>query len=537
MHASADTAAAARAAPQRYVLARPASAPLRALIAFAAGAALAASFAPLDLWPLAVLSPAVLMWLWQGAAPREAARLGFWFSFATFAAGTYWLYISIHGFGAAPIWLAFALMLGLVGIMGLYQAALGYAVARWLPASGAARWLVALPAAWLLVEWWRGWFLSGFSWLSLGYSQSDTWLAGFAPIAGVYGISALLLLSAGALTALICGNPRVRVIAAVTLVVPWAVGAALYKHSWTEVSGPPVSVAVIQGAIPQDEKWQESNRETTLRRYQQLTEEALASNPGLVVWPESAPADTANDLVPYIKNLYGEARAHGAALVMGVLRAEGSDTRPDEVRYYNSVLALDEHGASWYDKHHLVPFAEFFPVPSFVRSWLRLMSLPYADFTPGAEDQPPLPAGHLQLGTTVCYEDAYGSSMLSVLPRADVLVNVTNDAWFGHSSARHQHFQIARMRALEAGRYMVRAANDGISAVIGTHGEVIARAPEFTPIALVSKIVPHTGRTPYAYVGNWLVVSLAAVALAAGVAYGMWVRNDRGRRPARDRSA
>jgi apolipoprotein N-acyltransferase len=221
---------------------------------------------------------------------------------------------------------------------------------------------------------------------------------------------------------------------------------------------------------------------------------------------------------------------------MGVLRAAGSDSRPDEVHYYNSVLALDNHRESWYDKHHLVPFAEFFPVPSFVRSWLRLMSLPYSDFTPGAADQPPLPAANLQLGTTVCYEDAYGSSMLSVLPRADALANVTNDAWFGHSSARHQHFQIARMRALEAGRYMVRAANDGISAVIGTHGEVIARAPEFTPLALVSKIVPYTGRTPYAYVGNWLVVSLAALSLAGGVAYGVWVRNDRGRRPARDRS-
>jgi apolipoprotein N-acyltransferase len=170
-----------------------------------------------------------------------------------------------------------------------------------------------------------------------------------------------------------------------------------------------------------------------------------------------------------------------------------------------------------------VPFAEFFPVPHFVRSWMRLMSLPYSDFTRGAADQPPLPAAHLQLGTTVCYEDAYGSSMLEVLPHADALVNVTNDAWFGHSSARHQHLQIARMRALEEGRFLVRAANDGISAVIGPHGEVIARAPEFVPATLVSAIVPYAGLSPYAHVGNWLIVSLATVALA----YGLWVRNDR----------
>ena len=524
MQASADTIVAAAAAPARYALARPASAPLRALLALVAGAGLAASFAPLNLWPLAVLAPAVLMWLWQDATPREAARLGFWFTFATFAAGTYWLYISIHGFGGAPIWLAFVLMLGLVSIMGLYHAALGYAVARWLPTSGAVRWLVALPAAWLLIEWWRGWFLSGFSWLSLGYSQTDTWLAAYAPLAGVYGISAVLLVSAGALTALALGTPKVRLLAALTLIVPWLVGAAFYRHSWTRPAGSPVTVAVVQGAIPQDEKWLESNRETTLQRYRSLTEQVLGTQ--LIVWPESAAAELANDIVPYLSSLYREAHAHGSALVMGTLRAEGRTDEPSELHYFNSVLALDEHSA-WYDKHHLVPFAEFFPVPTFVRSWLRLMSLPYSDFTPGPVYQPPLPAAHLQLGATVCYEDAYGSSMLSVLPRADALVNVTNDAWFGHSSARHQHFQIARMRALEAGRYMVRAANDGISGVIGPHGEVIARAPEFTPVALVSKIIPHAGLTPYAYVGNWLVVSLATLALA----YGVWVRNDRGRRP------
>ncbi len=518
---SPQASAVARAAPAPYVLARPASALLRAVIAFLAGGALAASFAPLNLWPLAVLAPAVLMWLWQDAAPREAARLGFWFSFATFAAGTYWLYISIHGFGGAPLWLAFGLMLGLVSIMGLYQAALGYAVARWLPARGALRWLVTVPAAWLLVEWWRGWFLSGFSWLSLGYSQTDTWLAGLAPVVGVYGISAALLLSAGGLTALLCGRgTRLRVAAAAALLAPWAVGGLLYQHSWTQPAGPAVTVAVVQGAIPQDEKWQQSNRQTTLDLYQALTERVLGTD--LIVWPESAPADVANDLVPYINHLYGEARAHGSVLVMGVLRAEGDARSPAAMRYYNSVLALDVK-PSWYDKHHLVPFAEFFPVPQFVRAWLRLMSLPYSDFTPGALRQPPLPAGRLQLGTTVCYEDAYGSSMLSVLPGADALVNVTNDAWFGHSSARHQHFQIARMRALEAGRYMVRAANDGISAVIGAHGEVIARAPEFRSLVLVSKVIPYGGLTPYARVGNWLIVSLATLVLA----YGLWVRNDR----------
>ena len=525
MHAAAGSTA-LTPGQARYGLRRPSSALLRAALALGAGAALAASFAPLNFWPLAVLCPAVLMWLWQDAPAREAARLGFCFNAATFAAGTYWLYISIHGFGAAPIWLAFILMLGLVGIMGLYHAALGYAAARWLPRTGVARWLIALPASWLLVEWWRGWFLSGFSWLSLGYSQTDTWLAGFAPLVGVYGLSALLLVSAGALATLALGTRRARLIAAIVLVVPWLSGAGLRQVSWTHPSGPPVAVAVIQGAIPQDQKWLDSNKDTTLKLYQGLTEKALGVP--LIVWPESAPADVANDIVPYLDHLYTEARVHHSALVMGVLRAEsvpaakgGADSE-GETRYFNSVLALDDT-VSWYDKHHLVPFAEFFPVPHFVRSWLRLMSLPYSDFTPGAAEQAPLAAAHLQLGATICYEDAYGSSMLTVLRRADTLVNVTNDAWFGHSTARHQHFQIARMRALEAGRYLVRAANDGISAVVGPHGEVVARAREFQPLVLVSRIVPLKGLTPYAVVGNWLIVSLAAMALA----YGLWLRQCR----------
>ena len=512
--------AAARATPARYAPRRPASAPQRTLLAFAAGALLATAFAPLSLWPLAILCPAILMWLWQGASPREAARLGFCFNFATFSAGTYWLYISIHGFGGAPVWLALSLMLGLVVIMGAYHAALGYAAARWLPARGAVRWLLALPAAWLLIEWWRGWFLSGFSWLSLGYSQTDTYLAGLAPVTGVYGISAALLVGAGALTAALLGDTRVRMVAAAALLAPWLLGAALYRHAWTQPSGHEVAVAVVQGAIPQDEKWLDSNRDTTLNLYQSLTERVLGTP--LIVWPESAPAGVANDIVPYINHLYAEAHARGSALVFGVLRADAGTAPDPATRYYNAVLALDDK-VSWYEKHHLVPFAEFFPVPRFVRSWMRLMSLPYSDFTPGAAVQPPLPAAHLELGTTVCYEDAYGSSMLSALPEANVLVNVTNDAWFGHSSARYQHFQIARMRSLEEGRYMVRAANDGVSAVIGTHGEVIAAAREFTPVALLSRIVPYRGLTPYAHVGNWLIVSLATLALA----YGLWVRNDR----------
>jgi apolipoprotein N-acyltransferase len=482
---------------------------VRGLAAFVAGAGLSAAFAPIGLWPLAILCPAVLMWLWQGAKPREAAWYGFWFNTGTFAAGTYWLYISIHVFGEAPLWIAFGLMAALVGIMALYHALLGYAAARWFPQNGPLRWLLALPAGWVLIEWWRGWFLSGFAWLSLGYSQTDTWLAQLAPVVGIYGVSAALLFSAGAVVTLLLGDRRARIVAAAVLVTPWLAGALLQNVEWTSASGEPKPIAILQGAISQDMKWLANNREATLKLYSDLNQQALGA--AVIVWPEAAPPDLANNLIDYLRGIYRDSRAKGSGVVLGVARAD--DTGEN---YYNSVLGLGET-VQWYDKHHLVPFGEFFPVPSFVRSWLRLMSLPYGDFARGATYQPPLQVGGLKLSPTICYEDAYGSTQLRSLQTADVLVNVTNDAWFGRSTARHQHLQISRMRAIEAGRYMLRAANDGISAVIGPRGEIVARAPEFQPYVLKATITPRIGLPPYAHVGNWLVVCVAALTLALSI--------------------
>ena len=189
--------------------------------------------------------------------------------------------------------------------------------------------------------------------------------------------------------------------------------------------------------------------------------------------------------------------------------------------YFNSVLALDRNvrAVQWYDKHHLVPYTEVFPVPGFVRTWMGMMNLGYSDFTRGAPVQPPLRAGGLALSASICYEDGYGSSQLPVLSQADTLVNVTNDAWFGHGSARYLHFQIARMRAIEAQRYMIRAGNDGISAVIGPRGEIVAEAPGFVRHVLRSEVTPRKGLPPYAYVGNWLIISLSS----AGVVLGVWL--------------
>ena len=484
-------------------------------VAFAAGALLSLAFAPAGWWPLALLMPTVLFLLWDDATPRRAAVLGFWFNAGTFAAGTYWLYIAIVQIGHAPLYLAVVLMGGLVAIMGAYHALLGWAVARFLPGRGAWRWLIGIPAAWLLIEWFRSWFLTGFGWLALGYSQTDTWLAAFAPVVGQYGIGLLVLLLAGALTTLVLGTPRERMTAGAVFVAVWAAGFALRGIEWTQPTERTLTVAVAQGAVPQDEKRISESMPAMQELYRKLT--LQASGAQLIVWPESAVADLANNLVPYYRDVYQAASAQGSALVIGTLRAE-ENPRTGELEFFNSVLVMDPgtRGIGWYDKHHLVPYTEFVPVPQFMRDWLRRMNLPSADFDRGAALQQALPAAGQHISATVCYEDAYGSTQLPLMRDATVLVNVTNDAWFGRSSARYQHLQISRMRTQETGRPMVRAANDGVSAVIDHRGAIIARAPEYEPTVLRAELQPHTGLTPYARTGNWLVVSLAlALGLAA----------------------
>lgn len=470
------------------------------------GALLSLAFAPFGLYVLAVLCLTGLFILWWHAPPRRAARLGFSFGCGTFLAGTYWLYTSIHVFGQAPVWIAFLLMLGLVAVMGAYHALVGYVFARWLRGAGSWSVLVALPALWVLVEWLRGWVLSGFPWLALGYSQIDSWLAGFAPLGGVYLLSWLVALSAAALAVAIRGPTPARIVSMLLLLAVWSAGALLSGREWTQRADGQLTVSLVQGAIPQDLKWQAENRALTLKLYEELTQQALGSR--LIVWPEAALPVLAHEVEDYLHALDRKARSRGSEVVMGILRYD-----VERGQFRNAILSLGRD-PQWYYKRRLVPFGEFFPVPKFVRSWMRLMSLPYVDFAAGDRSQPALEVGGAKLGATICYEDAYGSEQLEVLRDATVLVNVSNDAWFGDSTAPHQHLEIARMRALEAGRYLLRATNNGVTAIIGPTGKIIDAIPQFEPAVLTGTVEPRTGLTPYARTGNAPIVVLCLLLLA-----------------------
>jgi apolipoprotein N-acyltransferase len=475
------------------------------VLALPLGALLAAAFAPASVWPLAILAPAGLFLLWQDQSPREAAWRGFLFTAGTFAAGTYWLYHSIHLIGQAPIWLALFLMLGLVSIMGAYSAAAGYAVARWGPPRGLVCWLALLPASWVLVEWFRGWFLSGFPWLALGYSQLATPLAGYAPVVGVYGVSAAAAVTAGALVAALLGTPRERAVSGVIAVMLWGGGALLARVEWTQPAGPAISVALVQGAVPQSMKWKPGQLQHTMQLYAGLTAPHLGAQ--IIVWPESAIPALESDIREFIDSVRDAATARGSSMIMGLVRKD-----PVTGDYYNAIGAWSP-AEQWYHKRRLVPFGEFFPVPAKVREWMRLMNLPYSDFASGSAHQAPLQAAGQALAPTVCYEDAYGVEQLELERHSTLLVNVTNDAWFGDSTAPHQHVDISRMRSLESGRPMLRATNDGVTALIAHDGRMIASLPQFRTGVLTGSVVPRTGLTPYLRYGNLPVLGLILLGL------------------------
>jgi apolipoprotein N-acyltransferase len=471
------------------------------------GALLPLAYAPFDYFWIAPATLAVLFWCWRDCSPGQAFRRGFAYGFAGFLAGMYWIYISVHDFGEAPAILAVSLMLALVAAMASFAALTGWVSARFFDAGSRAAWLAVMPAVWVLAEWLRGFVLTGFGWLSSGYSQTDTWLMGYAPLVGLHGMTWAVALTAGALAVLVAERGRARWLGLVSIALLWGGGYVATGQRWVEPRGALVSVALVQGAVPQDLKWDPEQLIGTMELYRRLTLQAMDKQ--LIVWPEAAIPALYSQVKPFVDQVGARVAARGGTLLAGVLRAE-----PGADNFQNALMAFTDPPAV-YTKRHLVPFGEYFPVPAFVRSWMRLMSLPYVDAEPGPAGQPPLAIAGEKIAVTICYEDVFGAEQLHYMPEASLLVNVSNDAWFGTSIAPHQHLQIARLRAAEVGRYQLRATNTGITAVIGPKGEVIRRLPQFEPGVLESHVQGFTGLTPYARFGNYPVVVGALLTLLA----------------------
>ncbi len=477
-------------------------------LAFGLGLLFTAGFAPLGLSLLVIVVLIPLLYVFHTASPRDAAAHGFWFGAGAFLSGTYWIYISVTGFGGAPWFVAIFLMLFLVTIMSVYLALTGFMIAR---LSYGEPWLLlgVAPSAWILVEWARGWLFTGFPWLAVGYAQSDSWLAGWAPVFGVYGASFAALLSATAALVALMTSGRARASAVLVAVLPYLLGGGLLAIDWTEPRGEPLKATLIQAGISQDQKWLPEMREPTLRFYRNETLKAADSD--IVVWPEVA-IPSADDLErPYIERLTADARERNQSIIFGIL--ERQSVR-GERRTYNSLFLVGRGERQSYRKRHLVPYGEYFPLPAFLREHFDMKFIPRTSLSPGDDVQDLLVHnGDTPLAAAICYEDAYGAEQLYALPEAELLINVSNDAWFGDSIAPMQHLQIARLRSIEAERDTVRATSTGISAFIDHKGRLVERGTRFEPVILSHRVQPRTGATPYVGWGNAPILLLSVLML------------------------
>jgi apolipoprotein N-acyltransferase len=489
--------------------------------ALIAGALTPLAFAPFHLFPLAILAPAVLFLTWQRASAGRAAWRGFLYGVGLFGVGVSWVYVSLHTFGNMPAPLAgFAVVLFVAGL-AVFPAAAGWLQAQFAPLAAGWRLALAVPAAWVLLEWTRGWLLTGFPWLNLGYSQTDTPLAGFAAALGVYGMSLAVSVTAGLFAAAWLERRRALFLYLPIAVALWLLAAAAAQIAWVIPAGSPLRVALVQANIPISIKWQSEHRQAVIDRYVSLSEQAPSAD--LVVWPEAAIPGyfdkVAPGLAPRLKRI---AHERSPDFLIGAVEQD-----PRGRAYYNSVFVVGAHQGS-YRKQHLVPFGEFLPLPG-VFGWLiEHLQIPMSDFSRGAADQALLIAAGQPIGVSVCYEDAFGEELIRALPTATLFVNVSEDAWFGKSLAPHQRLQMARVRALEAGRPMLRAANTGPSAIIDHRGTVLATSPQFEPHVLLGSAQPMQGATLYARFGNIPVVLLVSLLLALGYGRSLYIGRNPG---------
>jgi apolipoprotein N-acyltransferase len=478
---------------------------LPTFFAFVAGGASVFGFAPFaaPVVPLATL--ALLILLWQDVAgARAAASLGFAFGLGLFGAGVSWVYIALNTFGGMPAVLAAIGTAGFCAYLALFPAAAGWLATRWTPPRSVRRALAA-AGAWTLAEWARSVFLTGFGWLSFGYSQlPGSPLAGYAPLGGVFAVSLAMALCAGALALAVDAFAR-RAARGAALLVPVvaiaAGGHALGSLEWTKPVGAPLAVSLLQGNVEQDLKFDPQFRSRTYALYTKLVEESRGR---LIVLPESAFPDFAGD-VPnaVLLALLRVAQARDGDVLIGLFTLEPPLPGGAEPRYYNSVVSLGTARPQLYRKRHLVPFGETIPLETITGWFIRaILAIPLASQSAGDAGQPPLEVSGQKVAVDICYEDAFGADIRPQAEEATLLVNVTNDAWYGRSLAARQHNQIAAMRALETGRPLLRATNTGITSAIDHDGRELARLPWFTTDILEVQVAGREGLTPYVRFGD-----------------------------------
>lgn len=470
-----------------------------------AGALFPFSLAPYSIWPAAILSMAVLFYAIANQTPRRAFWISTLFGIGMFGAGASWVFVSMYSFGGVSV------LFSIVGTL-LFCAlnavvfAIPFSLSAFFPTKPYAL-LLGLPALWVISEWVRSWLFTGFPWLFAGYSHTDTWLNGWAPIGGIYLISYLCgILAVLAAQARSHSSKKAHLISIIIVAALFLGGYILQKVDWTKPTGKTLSVALVQPNIDQSDKWSFSMRNQILEKLVTQTEPYWGTD--VILWPEGAIPAIYTQVAPFLGELHEQGLKHQSALIVG-LPANINPQGP----YYNSMLALGV-GQGRYDKTRLVPFGEYVPFEALIRGLNSFFDLPMSSFSLGSKSQQPLAVGDTRIATAICYEIAYPDLVARNSRNSNIILTVSNDAWFGDSIAPHQHMQMARMRAIEAAKPLIRGTNNGITAAVDHRGQILQELAQFEAGVLLTKIEPRFGNSLFTQLGSWpiLLFSLLTVA-------------------------
>ncbi|MEH6587509.1 MAG: apolipoprotein N-acyltransferase [Halioglobus sp.] len=486
-----------------------------------AGALVTLSLAPFDIWPAGILSCALLAWLLSTCEPRQAFWRGWLYGLGLFGSGVSWVYVSIHVHGNAPIPLASLLTLLFCAGLAIFHGMFAWLYVKHLRKLPGGM-LMGFPMLWVLFEWLRSWILTGFPWLILGYAHVDTPIAGWAPILGVFGLSFICALS-GTCLFLAWRNRQPIAIATygVIIVTLWVGGGVLKPIQWVaRASEQPLTTAIYQPNVPQEHKWNRNYYYPILKQLE--TNSAALMGHDILVWPEAAIPNYYQNARDFLDPIAAQAAMTQTTLITGIpYRPEGT------MRYHNSIMALGA-GKGVYLKQRLVPFGEYVPLEGMLRGLIAFFDLPMSAFSAGPPDQAPLQAGAYRVAPYICYEIVYPDLVAQGARNADLLITISNDSWFGNSIGPLQHLQMAQMRALENGRYLIRGTNNGVSAIINHRGQIVAATDQFVETSLSGEVETMLGNTPFGSFGSAPVIIGCGIGL--GLMYlmylGFWRDND-----------
>lgn len=492
----------------------PLSNPLALLIALVAGALITLSFSPFNYWPIAIISLTTLALLLKTQTIKTILWRSFAFGVGFYAAGIHWVYVSIHNFGgASPLFAGFLVFLFACFMAAAFTVPF-YIFGRWFSHNKFAL-ILALPAFWLLGEWMRTWLLTGFPWLFLGYAHLNTPLAGWAPIGGVLSIGFILTLTAGVIaewlwhTRNIHPTKMMLVIASCCCAIIWIAGAGLKTITWAEPDAVAIKVGMVQPNVDQSTKLS-FDENTTIAALDQLRELSanLWSN-DWVIWPEAAIPTTLTyqEALPFLEEMNSKAAEHDAALFTGVIFEDQK-----QQKYYNSIAGLGQ-GYGFYHKRRLVPFGEYVPLENQVRGLIEFFNLPTSFIHLGPQDQHGLIAKGVRITPAICYEIVYPDLIAQAAKETQVLLSVNNLGWFLDSIQAKQFMQMAQMRALETGRYLVYSTNNGPSAIIDNHGKILSQSDSFKAQTFTGEIHAVKGWTPFMVYGSGPLVILVTLLL------------------------